>query len=315
VTVAGPDALSRVALCVCTRNRPTELQRALTSVTTSSMRPAQTLVSDDSDDDLQPKILAVCEEFPFVTYAMGPRRGLSANRNNCLACVSRDIETVLFIDDDVVLPREFLTSITDTLRRAPERTIVTGYEYRDGYRVIPHNCSFWGHQEREPQDPGDVHAICINATAFPRALFDFVRFDEQLRYGSDEIDLCARAEQVGFRVLFDPALFVYHQRSPVNRTEYIHFRDASRIYTTYKRYRWIEKRRGKAALYALVAPAHLLASVAMHRRRTSDLRLALHAIRTARNYVQAYRSSTSSSRNERQRDRSEPPITSAAEET
>jgi GT2 family glycosyltransferase len=293
VTVPGPDASSRIALCVCTRNRPTELRRALTSVATSCMRPAQTVVSDDSDDDLQRETAAVCEEFPFVSYTTGPRRGLSANRNNSLALVSPEVEIVLFIDDDVVLPPEFLSSITDTLRRTPERTIVTGFEYRDGYRVTPHNCSFWGHQEKEPRDTGDVHAICINATAFPRALFDSVRFDEQLRYGSDEIDLCARAERAGFRVLFDPALFVYHHRSPVNRQEYIRLQDASRLYATYKRYRWIERNRQKALMYAVLAPLHLLGSVAVRRRRIRDLPLALAVIATAARYARTHRLSCS----------------------
>ncbi len=314
MTFPGRDASSRIAVSVCTRNRPTDLRRALTSLASSSMRPGQILVSDDSDDLLRHEAALVCRDFPGVTYLSGPRRGLSANRNNCLAHLSPNVEIVLFIDDDVVVPRDFLARIVRALRRAPERTIVTGFEYRDGFRVTPHNCSFWGHQEKDPKDAGDVHAICINAAAFPRALFDSVRFDELLWYGSDEIDLCARAEEAGFQVVFDPALFVYHHRSPVNRTEYVHFQDASRLYTTYKRYRWIERRRGKAGLYALLASAHLLASVAVRRRRVSDLRLALRAIRTARSYGRAYRSSTSSSRSGRQRDRGERPVVKSATE-
>jgi GT2 family glycosyltransferase len=296
MTLPSGDGSSRVALCVCTRNRPTELRRALTSVALSSMRPDQILVSDDSDDHLQHEAALVCNDLPGVTYLSGPRRGLSANRNNCLAHLSPNIEIVLFIDDDVVVPPEFLSRAVETFRRAPERSVVTGFEYRDGFRVTPHNCSFWGHQEKEPQGAGDVHAICINAAAFPRVLFDSVRFDELLWYGSDEIDLCARAEQAGFRVVFDPALFVYHGRSPVNRTEYVAFQDSSRLYTTYKRYRWIEKRRGKAALYAILAPAHLLASVALKRRRLQDVALAARAIATARRYARTYRRSTTSER-------------------
>ena len=305
MTVPAPEARLDVVLCICTRNRPAELRRALTSVGTSSAQPARILVSDDSDDDLRQETAVVCNGFPRVTYLAGPRRGLSANRNNCLAHVPSETDVVFFIDDDVVLPREFLATAVQTLRRAPARTIVTGFEYRDGVRVAPHNCSFWGHQEKPPSDAGDLHALCINATAFPRSLFESVRFDELLRYGSDEIDLCVRAESAGFRVLFDPGLFVHHERSPVNRREYVAFQDASRLYATYKRYRWVEGRRGKATLYAILAPAHLVASVALRRRRPRDVFRAVRAVATAWRYAETYRRSTAAERDARRRDRSE----------
>jgi GT2 family glycosyltransferase len=307
-----PSAGVEVALCICTRNRPVELRRALRSVVASSVQPAHIVVSDDSDHELRAKTADVCRELARVAYVTGPRRGLAANRNNCLSRVPADVDVVLFIDDDVVVPREFIGSAGQAFRHAPDCTVVTGFEYRDGFRVVPHNISFWGHQEKRPSSAEDLHAICINATAFPRSLFDSVRFDELLRYGSDEIDICARAEKAGFRVLFDPALFVYHERSPVNRREYVEFQDASRLYATYKRYRWVEGRRAKATLYAVVAPAHLLASVAVRRRRPGDVFLAMRAIATARRYAHIYRRLTASETNATQCDRSERNAVSAA---
>ena len=312
MTRSPRDARVKVVLCICTRNRPAELRRALSSVAASSEQPALVIVSDDSDHELQPETADVSREFPSVTYVTGPRRGLSANRNNCLTRVPSGTDLVLFIDDDVVVPREFIGTAVKAFLDAPEHTIITGFEYRDGFRVLPHNSSFWGHQEKPPSGAEDLHAVCINATAFPRSLFDLVRFDELLRYGSDEIDFCVRAENAGFRVLFDPALFVYHERSPVNRREYVEFQDASRLYATYKRYRWVERRPVKAALYAMLAPAHVLTSVAMRRRRPGDVLLAFRAIAKARRYAQTYRRSSAVGRKAGGPDRSGRNAVSAA---
>jgi GT2 family glycosyltransferase len=290
----GAPAIERpsIAVCICTRNRPRELRRALASIASSSPQPRQVLVSDDSDRRRAHETAAVCAEFPHVSYVRGQCRGLSSNRNNCLAHLAPDVATVMFIDDDVVVPSGVFQILARRIRNVPRNTIITGFEYRDGFKVVPHNCSFLGHQEKPPATDGDVHAICINATAFPRSLFETLHFDDLLQYGSEEIDLCARAEQAGFQVEFDPELFVHHRRSPVNRDEYRHFQDASRLYTTYKRYRWIEEKRAKAVLYLIVAPPHLVLSVSIRKRRAEDVRLALRAIATARKYVRAYRFST-----------------------
>jgi hypothetical protein len=91
----------------------------------------------------------------------------------------------------------------------------------------------------------------------------------------------------------------------VNRREYVAFQDASRLYATYKRYRWVEGHPGKAALYAILAPAHLVASVAVRRRRPDDVLRAVRAVATAWRYAEMYRRSTAAERNARRRDRRE----------
>src|SRR5262249_53104814 len=148
----------------------------------------------------------------------------------------------------------------EALARAETPTVFTGREYKDGTEVRPHNLSFWGHLEVEPRAAGDLHAICINATVFPRSLFELVRFDDALWYGSEEADIAAQAEAVGYRIAFLPELVVDHHPSATNRAEYSAEVEVSRLYATYKRYRWIERNRLKAAAYAFLAPAHHVAS-------------------------------------------------------
>lgn len=284
------ETAPNIAVCICTRNRPEELRRALGSVLSSSVRPAQIVVSDDSDSDERHDTATVCSTFPEITYVVGPRGGLSRNRNNCLAHVSRAVDAVVFIDDDVVMPPDFLSIAAKSITSEAANTIITGFENRAGLIVTPHNSSFWGHQEKQPRGDGGIHAICINATIFPRSVFAAIQFDDLLHYGYEEIDLCTRAEHAGFRVVFNPRMSVYHSLSPINRDEYSQFQDASRLYTTYKRYRWIERARVKAFIYAVSAPAHLIASVAMRKRRTHDVRASFASIKAAARYARVYAS-------------------------
>jgi GT2 family glycosyltransferase len=273
-----------LAVCICTRNRPAELRRALESVRGSTALLAQVVVSDDSDMPDAEATVSVCAEFSGVTYLTGPRRGLAANRNHCLNHLDDRIELVVFIDDDAVLRTDFLERARAILEH-DRGSILTGCEHDGNQRVCPRNRSFWGLQERLPRGPGDYHAVCMNAALFPRALFDRVRFDEALLYGYEEADIAAQAEAAGYRIRFSPELVNDHRRSPVNRDEYAAVQDASRLYATFKRYAWLEARYTHAAAFGLLAPFHLLASsVKVHGFRRG-IPHAIRSMRAAGTYV------------------------------
>jgi GT2 family glycosyltransferase len=277
-----------VAICICTRNRPQELARALASVDELATRPAQLLVADDSDREMTPAVRDVWARHPDATYVSGPRRGLAANRNACLDLLDPMVEAVSFVDDDVVLPSDFVNVAFAALRSSPEFTIVTGHEYQYGHDVRPHNLSFWGHLEEKPREEAPVTQICINATLFPRALFDLVRFDEFLRYGSEEADIAAQAQRAGYRIISVEEFVVEHRPSAVGRAEYRRFVEASRLYATYKRYRWLESSPTKAAAYAILAPLQLIGAL-IHRRQFELVPDAVRAAWIARQGVAAYR--------------------------
>ena len=245
-----------LALCICTYRRPEELRTCLASVFRGNDVPDQVIVSDDSPDDRDARLVA--EAFPHVTFQVGPRRGLGPNRNACLDRVATS--HVMFVDDDVVLPEDCI----GTARRVAgdQRTIVTGHERKhEGGRtsvVTPHNADFLGFQ-RVPPD-GDHRSIVINATVFPGRLFDEARFDEKLRYGTEEVDMARHAVALGYTIRVEPDLQVDHHPSPANRDEYARYVDASRLYGTLKCYWRYERSLARSTAYALGAPLHLLGS-------------------------------------------------------
>jgi glycosyltransferase involved in cell wall biosynthesis len=275
-----------IALCICTRNRPQDLRNALTAAQESVLLPAQIIVSDDSDEAQAPETQAVCASFPGVTYLSGPHRGLSANRNHCLAHLTDEIEAVSYIDDDVTIRPDFLLRAAERLKDAPAKTIITGRECKNGLDVTPHNCSFWGHQDVPPRGPDDYHTIVINTTLFPRFLFAEASFDEALRYGSEEADMCAQAEAIGYRISFCPELVNDHHPSTVNREEYKQFVEASRLYSTYKRYRWLERKPLKSAIFGILAQMHMTAGI-LKSGRLKNFKDAWEAIGTAARYARS----------------------------
>jgi glycosyltransferase involved in cell wall biosynthesis len=249
---------ARFSVCICTRNRPEELRAAINSVLASS-RPAHEIVVSDDSTDTRTRDL-VLGEFPSVVYVEGPRRGLGANRNKAIAASSGS--HITFIDDDVIMNPAFLAdaaAVLGGLGAAAEKAIIGGTEITHGTRVFPHKVSYLGYQAID-YAPGETHeTVVINAAIFPRGMFDQVLFDESLVYGCDEMDLSVRAIQLhGYTIVFREALVNNHYPSVVNRAFYAPFGEASRIYVTFKRYWWVERRKLKAAGFLGIAYVHIL---------------------------------------------------------
>ncbi len=273
-------------VCVCTRNRADELRRCLASIAGSGLPVHETIVSDDSDDSAATR--AVCDEFANTRYLRGPRRGLCANRNNAVAVASGT--HVLFLDDDARLSSGFLSAVTTRLGAEPRASrslmIVTGRERRGEHVTAARDQSFLGFQERAYEAAQAMSTVVINATVFPVELFRRLGFDERLRYGYDEVDLTTRAVALGYRIVAAPDAINDHFPSPTNRDEYRPVVDASRLYVTYKRYRYTDGRRLLALAYCVVAPTHHVFAV-VRRQGLSGVPSALRTMGAAVGHARA----------------------------
>jgi GT2 family glycosyltransferase len=283
---AAPAAAGQefsVCVLICTRDRPGELRRALASIADSSVPVARVVVSDDSTDERTRRLVE--EEFPEVAWTAGPQVGLGANRNRALELGEGG--HVLFIDDDVVLAPDFLERIRARwLELAPherERTILAGAERQGELTITPNEQGFLGFQNRPYRAGEPLRTVVINAAVFPRPLFEHVRFDPQLVYGYDEVDLTSRAVAAGFRIApcFDAVNL--HFPADSNRDYYSPYVEASRLYVTLKRRMRSERRRLSGAAYCAAAGAHTFAS-AIRRHGRRGPRLAWGTVRQALAY-------------------------------
>ena len=255
----------KISLCICTMNRPNDVDKCLRSVTEGRFHPEEIIISDDSQDgSLTQKIVA---NFPGVKYQEGPHRGLGPNRNACIK--ASEGTHLVFIDDDVCVPESFFETINYLLKINPNKTIITGYELNHlrGFpeKIKPHNIDFWGFQKNEVVD--QYRSIVINASVFPSQLFQEICFDENLRYGCDEVDVSQHAIALGYTITYNDDLYVHHYPSPINRDHYKRFIDASRIYVMTKSYWFYERSFLKAILFFILAPLQIMGSSVRHRNK------------------------------------------------
>src|SRR5262249_21178732 len=133
--------------------------------------------------------------------------------------------------------------------------IVCGSEDDDGHPLLAADQTFLGFQSRHYAPGAPMYTISMIATVFPRALFDRVRFDEQLVSGYEESDLATRAVAAGMTIVPCLEACVYHRPSEAARAaarvDYHSFAEASRLYATFKRYYWTERRLARAAAFAV----------------------------------------------------------------
>jgi GT2 family glycosyltransferase len=269
-----------VSICVCTRNRPEELRRCLTSILGSAYPVAQTVVSDDSTDGRTRSMVRA--HFARMEYLEGPRRGLGANRNHALSAATGDF--VLFMDDDACLGEQFIERSLRAVHPNERRVIISGCVAEHGQLIRAHDQTFLGYQ-RVVYRPGQpLKTIVMSSSLFPRSLFAQVRFDDKLRYGYDEVDIASQALAHGYAIVPCDDAVNSHYPSAVHRDEYMSYKDASRLYVTFKRYAVCERSYLKAALYAVVAPVHC-ALAGIRRRRLAGLLEALRAISNAGRYA------------------------------
>lgn len=247
-----------------------DLKRAINSIYQSNYKNFEIIVSDDSTDNETKKMIS--EKFPKVKYIVGPKKGLCFNRNNALKLITGS--RVLFMDDDVVMTKGFLEIAINQLSKMNRddqiSTILTGIERNRGLLVFPNNIDFLGHQKKAYKNKESLKTIVINSTLFPSSLFKKIKFDEQLIYGYDEVDIATRAITKGYKIILCKEAVNNHYPSLVNRDYYSMYKEASRIYVTYKRYREIEKNRVKTFIFLLVSFLHLLL-YQLKRRKTDAL--------------------------------------------
>jgi glycosyltransferase involved in cell wall biosynthesis len=100
-----------LSVAICTRERPTELRRALVSLRDQSDREFEIIVIDNAPTS--PLTAEVVEELGLARckYVVEPQKGLSRARNTALAHVSTD--HVAWFDDDEVADVNWVRNIKD----------------------------------------------------------------------------------------------------------------------------------------------------------------------------------------------------------
>ena len=248
------------------------------------------IVSDDGTSESARGL--VDADHPGVIYLEGPRRGVAANRNNVVRQAQSDF--VLMVDDDIALGERFIEDIMHCLSEAEARfersahdIIVTGLVAEGPVVIEPHEQGFLGFQDRAYGPDDSVNTIVLGNTLFPRRLFEEIGFDERLVAVYEEVDLATRAAARGYRIAVCKRAVNRHFPTRELTDRYGPIQDAARLYVTFKRYAFTERRLVRAAAFAVWGPLHLFVSNAKANGLTG-VRRAARALALASRYVASY---------------------------
>jgi GT2 family glycosyltransferase len=217
-----------VSVVICTRDRPDDVERCLSSLGRGSRTADEIIVVDNAPATTATR--HVVESFPGVRYLLEPKPGLSAARNTGVRAAAGEI--IAFTDDDVEVHEEWVARLAQAFR-SDEVLAVTGlvlpaelrtesqwiFEselggFSQGYRQLWFDAEFY----RRTKSFG-VPAWRVGAganMAFRRRAFQEVGlFHELLGAGaagcSEDSDLWYRLLVRGWSCRYDPALVVFHR--------------------------------------------------------------------------------------------------------
>ena len=219
------SAAPRVSIVVATLNRRDMLERSVTSLATQDYPRDQfeVLVVDNGCTDDTPQLMAqLMERFPNVRYVREPKLGLSNARNRGIAESTGTL--VAFFDDDATADPPWLGSLLAAFDVVPEAgaaggPIVVGWPSAKP-AWMPASCEgYYGHCDygserielKYPQYPYGSNMV------IRRDVLDHVGgFRPDLGVcgrnlmAAEELDLFARINQLGARVVYEPSALVHH---------------------------------------------------------------------------------------------------------
>lgn len=194
----------RIAVCVCTYQRPIMLKRCLRSLMEQAIDenilPSIIIVDNELESnnmDTVARFADECWRFP-VHYVHQPKRGIAAARNAAVeAALSIGTDWVAFIDDDEVADLKWLSQLCHLDYRDVE--VVAGVNKPVYTGPIP----FWVQKEDEKGHEGQSlkTAYTGNVRFSVDLLRAGLRFEEKLGLmGGEDNEFFAKAYAMGFEI-------------------------------------------------------------------------------------------------------------------
>ncbi len=203
-------AVPRVSVVVASYNGAATLRTCLQSLEHLNYPDYEVILVDDGSTDGTREIAAV---YPQVrTLRHDRNEGLSVARNTGLYAATGEI--VAFTDSDCRADEDWLYYLVSDLMHA-------GCAGMGGHNFLPPDDSAVAAAVMvSPGGPAHVmltdrvaeHVPGCNMAFYRWALIELGGFDPVFRKAGDDVDLCWRLQQRGYRIGFSPGGFVWHYR-------------------------------------------------------------------------------------------------------
>jgi len=199
----------KVSVVVATYNGARTLRTCLDSLTRLNYPDYEVIVIDDGSADRTPEIVQL---YPQIRYVRQRNLGLSAARNTGISVSSGEI--IAFTDSDCRADEDWLHYMIGDLVSG-DFTGIGGHNF-----LPPEDSAVAAAVMVSPGGPAHVmltdreaeHVPGCNMAFYKHALVEIGGFDPVFRKAGDDVDVCWRLLQQGYRIGFSPAGFVWHYR-------------------------------------------------------------------------------------------------------
>lgn len=198
-----------VSVVICAYNAERTLDECLESLKTLRYPSYEVIVVNDGSTD---GTRAIAERFPAYRLINQENLGLSAARNVGIREAEGDI--VAFTDADCAVDPDWLQFLVDRLC-ADDFAGVGGPNLpppEDDWVSDVVACSPGGPTHVLLTDTEAEHVPGCNMAFWRNQLLDVGLFDEVFRTAGDDVDICWRLQNEGYRIGYSPAALVWHRR-------------------------------------------------------------------------------------------------------
>jgi GT2 family glycosyltransferase len=200
----------KVSVVICSYNGDRTLKACLDSVLRLNYPNYEVILVDDGSDDTTPQIASLYPAVRFIRHA--DNLGLSAARNTGIAAASGEV--IAFTDSDCRADEDWLYYAVSTL-------LDNEFAGVGGPNLLPlEDSAIAAAVMVSPGGPAHVmltdrqaeHIPGCNMVFYKTALESIGGFDPIFRQAGDDVDLCWRLQQAGYKIGFNAAAFVWHYR-------------------------------------------------------------------------------------------------------
>jgi len=201
-----------VSVIVCTRDGEDRIAACLSAVVKMTGGGFEIIVVDDGSEDRTADIVA--RNFPEVRLLRLAPSGLSAARNAGAEAAQGEI--LAFTDDDCEPDEEWISRLRPMFKDGNFAAV--------GGPNLPPKARNWEEavSAAAPGAPSHVMLDDVEAEHLPGCNFAVTKaawlaiggFDPQFQTAGDDVDICWRLRDAGFRLGFVPGAFVWHRRRP-----------------------------------------------------------------------------------------------------
>jgi glycosyltransferase involved in cell wall biosynthesis len=204
-----PEPAPRASVVICAYNAERTMRECLESLTALRYPNFEVIVVDDGSTD---GTRAIAEGYPQFRLISHENRGLSVARNEGILAATGEI--VAFTDSDCAVDPDWLTFLV-------HRLVSEGFAAVGGPNLPPPE-EEWIPEvvARSPGGPTHVlltdweaeHVPGCNMAFWRERLLEVGLFDPIYRSAGDDVDICWRLQNAGYKIGFAAAALVWHRR-------------------------------------------------------------------------------------------------------